>query len=327
MIRQWGWVLIGAAAVTTLNAAEPVIVRPGTTATGDEIVVAGKRFATGTPIVLWTDPPRYDAYSLVPRFAPADSQPADRKRPRYDSRARRVGAAAEIQERIAKQGWDLPTLQSIVDQFVIHYDVCGTSKRCFQVLQDDRHLSVHFMLDLDGTIYQTLDLQEAAWHATKANGRSVGIEIANMGAYGPDEKSPLAKWYVKDANGQVRITIADALGKDSQRDQNLILRPIRNEPVLGTIQGQKLEQYDLTPQQYAALGKLTAALCRALPKIQCDYPRGADGKLLTGALSDEAYKSYQGVLGHYHVQTNKTDPGPAFQWDRVIGDARKALAH
>jgi N-acetyl-anhydromuramyl-L-alanine amidase AmpD len=37
------------------------------------------------------------------------------------------------------------------------------------------------MLDLDGTIYQTLDLKERASHATIANSRSIGIEIANMG--------------------------------------------------------------------------------------------------------------------------------------------------
>ena len=24
------------------------------------------------------------------------------------------------------------------------------------------------------------------------------------------------------------------------------------------------------------------------------------------------------MLGHYHIQLNKTDPGPAFDWDRVI---------
>ena len=42
-------------------------------------------------------------------------------------------------------------------------------------------------------------------------------------------------------------------------------------------------------------------------------------------LPDEAWKAYAGVLGHYHVQTNKVDPGPAFQWERVIGEARKLL--
>ena len=44
--------------------------------------------------------------------------------------------------------------------------------------------------------------------------------------------------------------------------------------------------------------------------------------LIRHALSGEQYEVYQGVLGHYHVQTDKQDPGPAFQWDAVIFGAR-----
>ena len=105
-------------------------------------------------------------------------------------------------ERVRGGGWDLPLLQRVVDQFVIHFDARGTSRRCFEVLHDLRGLSVHFMLDLDGTIYQTLDLKEGAWHATIANGRSIGIEIANIGAYPPDESKPLETWYRPDGAGQ-----------------------------------------------------------------------------------------------------------------------------
>src|SRR6185503_14558055 len=90
---------------------------------------------------------------------------------------------------------DLERLREVVDQFVLHYDVAGTSGRCFQVLQDARGLSVHFLLDVDGTIYQTLDLRDEAWHATKANPRSIGIEIANLGAYPPGKAKPLDDAY------------------------------------------------------------------------------------------------------------------------------------
>ena len=37
---------------------------------GDEIVVAGRMFHTGAPVVLWTDPGGYDAYRTERRFAP-----------------------------------------------------------------------------------------------------------------------------------------------------------------------------------------------------------------------------------------------------------------
>ena len=33
-------------------------------------------------------------------------------------------------------------------------------------------------------------------------------------------------------------------------------------------------------------------------------------------LSDTLLRRHRGVLGHYHVQSNKSDPGPAFDWER-----------
>ncbi len=59
---------------------------------------------------------------------------------------------------------------------MLHYDVTAYSRTTFQVLHDYRGLSVHFMLDVDGTIYQTLDLKERAYHAGTANSRSVCVK-------------------------------------------------------------------------------------------------------------------------------------------------------
>src|SRR6516164_4021095 len=39
---------------------------------GDEIVVAGQFFHTGTPVVLWMDPGGYDAYRVERRFSPLE---------------------------------------------------------------------------------------------------------------------------------------------------------------------------------------------------------------------------------------------------------------
>jgi N-acetylmuramoyl-L-alanine amidase len=102
-------------------------------------------------------------------------------------------------------------------------------------------------------------------------------------------------------------------------------RPIREQPITGTIQGQQLHQYDFTPEQYEALARLSATLCTIFPKIRCDYPRDAAGVLIPQKLGDAELAVYQGILGHYHVQTNKVDPGPAFQWDRLIERTRKLM--
>ncbi len=307
---------------------------PGTLAprAGDEIVVAGQFFRTGTRVVLWMDPGGYDAYRVERRFAPFDQSSwetsrlavAELKTPnRYNLRAGGL-TPAQI-EQVRGGGWDLPLLQEVIDQFVIHFDVSGTSRECFKTLHDVRDLSVHFMLDLDGTIYQTLDAKERAWHATSSNTRSVGIEIANVGAYPASDAKPLNEWYERDAEGRARISIPPRFGDGGIRTPNFIGRPARPEPVSGEIHGQQLMQYDFTPQQYRALIHLTAALCKVFPKIRCDYPRDADGQLLRTKLPDEELNAYQGVLGHFHVQRNKVDPGPAFQWDHVINGARELL--
>ena len=308
--------------------------RPGTLAkrTGDEIVVAGQLFHTGTKVVTWMDPGGYDAYRVERRFSPLEESDWENTKTKLKDMVtpnrygqRKAGLTPAEIERLRGGGWDLPTLQRVVDQFVLHYDVCGISKQCFRVLHDFRGLSVHFMLDIDGTIYQTLDLKERARHATIANDRSIGIEIANMGAYGANDLETLNTWYGADASGRLVIKVPEKLGDPMIRTKDFIGQPARPERVQGNIQGQDLNQYDLTPQQYAALIKLTAALARVFPQIKLDYPRGPDGQLLPHKLPDDLLVKYQGVLGHYHIQTNKTDPGPALQWDKVINGARRLL--
>ena len=203
-------------------------------------------------------------------------------------------------------------LRQRVDQFVLHYDVCGVSKYCFQVLQDDRGLSVHFMLDIDGTIYQTADLKERTFHAKQSNDRSVGIEIANIGSYATAESNaPLREWYKKDEAGRTYISVPARFGGENATRIPGRYYPARNELIAGPIRGGMQRMYDLTPQQYASLIKLTAALGDVFPQIKLDYPRGPDGKILARTLTPYEWENYKGVLGHYHVQTEKSDPGPA----------------
>lgn len=301
---------------------------------GDEIVVCGEWVHTGAPVVTWMDPGGYDAYRVERRFAPINESDwkdstAEVKELKTPNRygLRKAGLTPMQLEQVRGGGWPLSLLREKVDQFVLHFDACGTSRQCFKVLHDHRDLSVHFMLDLDGTIYQTLDLKERAWHATISNDRSVGIEIANIGAYDVNARQdPLADWYHKDPDGRTRIFIPGAIGgMASLRTPNFIPRPARDEPVVGIIQGQTLRMYDLTPQQYDSLIKLTATLCRVFPRIRCDYPRDTAGQLIRQKLPPEQLAAYEGILGHYHIQTDKTDPGPALDWDRVINGARALM--
>jgi N-acetylmuramoyl-L-alanine amidase len=316
-------------ALVSTSYADPYSSKPGeleksdAKRVGDEIVACGQFFHTGTRVVLWTDPDGYNAYSNEPRFV----LPNETKASLYHGvhyNVRNHNLTPEEEQQVKAGHWTLPLLQKCVDQFVIHYDVTGTSRECFHELQDVHGESVHFMLDVDGTIYQTLDMKERAWHATIANSRSVGVEIANVGAYPVGKPNPFARWY-KDVNGQTTLTIPDAFGAGGILTPGFAGHPAVPKPVYGVIQGKELVQYDFTPQQYKALIHLTAALCKVFPKIQCQYPTNAQGLLIPHKLPDNQLENYEGVLGHYHIQTDKEDPGPAFQWNTVINGARKIL--
>ncbi|MEM6749116.1 MAG: N-acetylmuramoyl-L-alanine amidase [Planctomycetota bacterium] len=329
----WSFMLFSALAALGLTPAG-CAVRPGTELEryGDEIMVAGQLFRTGAPVVLWTDPGGYDAYRVEARFKPWEEATSDKladgvSPERYGIRMNRFhngrpDLPPEQFERIRGGGWTLGEVQDVVDQFVIHYDVCGTSKHCFDVLHDHRHLSVHFMLDVDGTIYQSLDVKERAWHAGIANSRSVGIEIAQIGAYDPDDDT-LAKWYPVDDDGNVSIQLPER--RLGNLPPDAVHRPSSPEPITGVIHGRTLVQYDLTDAQYDALIKLTAALSEVLPQIALDAPRDADGKVRNDVLTREEFAAHKGLIGHYHLTTGKIDPGPAFDWERVIQGAKREL--
>ena len=106
---------------------------------GDEIVVAGQLFHTGTRVVTWMDPRGYDGYRVERRFSPDDESSWEKTKEavkdirtpnRYNTR--RDGLTPDEIERVRGGGWDLPLLQRTVDQFVLHYDVTGISKQCFK---------------------------------------------------------------------------------------------------------------------------------------------------------------------------------------------------
>jgi len=189
-----------------------------------------------------------------------------------------------------------------VRQIVLHYDAAGTSAQCFKVLEM-RGLSVHFMVDLDGTVYQTCDTSARAYHAGTFNDGSVGIEIANVGAYA--DRAELERL----------LPIPEGVARGAL-PPGYVPRPARPGLLRGRVQGTDLWQQDFTDAQYEALGRLVAALCGAL-----DVPARAPRE--TGVLRDPA--SWRGILGHYHLTTAKLDPGPAFDWDRLLGSVQANL--
>jgi N-acetyl-anhydromuramyl-L-alanine amidase AmpD len=172
-------------------------------------------------------------------------------------------------------------VQATIKQFVIHADGCRNSEMCFTVLHNERGLSVHFLIDNDGTIYQTLDLALMAFHAESWNVSSIGVELANRG----------------DASAEPRYYRDRGMARETQQCQ------INGRGILG---------WAYTKEQIDALTGLCRELRRILPNLPAEYPQSVPGVQRWDTFEDanRMRDSYAGYVGHYHLTAHKWDPGP-----------------
>ena len=162
--------------------------------------------------------------------------------------------------------------------FVCHWDVCLSSQSCFNVLEN-RGLSVHFLIDNDGTIYQLMDMNDIAYHAGGKtwNDRSIGVEISN--AYYLDKQ----QWYVKQGLGE---------------------RPIIKDAV---VHGEKLQPFTgFYPEQIDALKALMKAVNRATG-IPLQAPLDRSKETNTTVSKKAASGDFEGFISHYHLTNRKID--------------------
>ncbi len=193
----------------------------------------------------------------------------------------------------------LAAVQAVIKKFVLHHDGVSSSQVCMNVLHNERGLSCHFLIDNDGTIYQTLDLALMGYHAAAFNSDSIGVEFCNRGILdNPD-------YY---ANAPIKHPISDDY----------------------FINGHKMKSFDFTQQQYEAFYMLSGALVKHLPNLALEYPRDPQlpAKPAWGTIGPVTAEgdslpmpSFAGFCGHYHLTTRKWDPGP-FDFKKWIDKLR-----
>jgi hypothetical protein len=170
--------------------------------------------------------------------------------------------------------------------FVLHWDAATSSRSCYDILCA-RNLSVQFMLDTDGMVYQGLDpAKGTCLHAGQVNRRSWGVEICN----------PV---YLKYQN------------KNHPR-------PISTMQV----RGDKSQILGFYPEQVEAVVKLCHWVCEqtSIPK-QLPAKKGQPGKVYNSYIQGPGDKwlvnGFTGVCAHFHQNDDKCDPGMEL-WDALI---------
>src|SRR5450432_1251323 len=206
------------------------------------LIVGGQTFHVDAPIVNWREPPYWDATREIcqptatdpappclPGGVPYGKLPMGPYTKRYSFRPR-----------LRHYGMNPPyeAVKASIKQFVVHHDGCSSSDMCFSVLQNERGLSVHFLLDNDGTIYQTIDLGLMAYHASEWNIDSIGIEMCNRG-----DAIAFPNWYASGKYGPKRRI------KDCK------------------INNHTIHAYDYTDEQYNSFSLLCRALQKYLPNL------------------------------------------------------------
>ncbi len=278
------------------------------------LYIAGRNFDIETPhgIVNWTEN-GWDAtkdtciavpgwsYQCRPDGGPYGPKALHRKLNRCSARPqlRRYGRQFADPDEM-KRKMPLEAAQAVIRQFTIHWDGMYDSAGCFHVLQNERGLSCHFLLDNDGVIYQTLDLAMSGFHASEYNHVAIGVEICNRG----DAK----KWPHYYDKGELGNRSGRYPRTGGPNDDGK--HPIR-------IHGHKVIGWGFTREQHESMTALAKALVKLLPNLPVEYPQTSPGVQSWGLLGLNPQGgerlgaiNYSGYLGHYHITTRKWDPGP-----------------
>jgi N-acetylmuramoyl-L-alanine amidase len=245
------------------------------------IIVCGKAFPINAKVILWNEKNGLNAYDE----SKVITKEQDRRTGKIITKV--ISGKRYSSRKILSP--NLSQLQSIISQFFLHHSGLYHARDTFNVLHNQRKLSVTFILDDDGTIYQTLDVKEKAWHGGECNPISVGIEI--------DSKAFVKTKTEYDAEHQERFKV----GPRKQK-----LDWVQKNWVLG---------YEYSDQQYKSLIALAKTLSNVFPLLKnMDFPR-TNNRVIKSVISKPL--EHKGIICHYNTSDTKSDP-ISFDHERLI---------
>lgn len=242
-----------------------------------------------------------------------------------------------------------------IRQVMFHLSGSDTVKKSVDALAS-RSLSTHILVGQDGTIYQAIDLDSAAYHGGEANNHSVGIDIVQRyGFFRFDEDMTLERfdamkpaerdqWLAKAKRrrgGACSLleehpeleALANKLETEEERmfaadddtnphnfpsDLNAGIKdPRRLHPIVGPVEINRgnVRGYGPTPAAMEATVLLSSALLAAYPEIPRSIPSTFRGDPILRVADDP--RGY-GLVGHFHWEAMRVDPGPGFDWQALV---------
>jgi N-acetylmuramoyl-L-alanine amidase len=185
-------------------------------------------------------------------------------------------------------------------KIVLHYTM-GYLKGDIATLTK-QHVSVPFVIGRNGLIYNLFASKYWSYHLgrgarggnTAMSQECIGIEISNIG--------PLKK-------------IGDNL-VTTYGDNDIYCSLTETQYYTKLNSAYRDYEYfaSFTNEQYLAIGKLIKFLCAKynLPKNFLNEPQRYE------IMTDAGFKDFSGIVSHVNCRIDKTDIGPAFDWNKII---------
>jgi N-acetyl-anhydromuramyl-L-alanine amidase AmpD len=171
--------------------------------------------------------------------------------------------------------------------FVVLYTArTETVAEAFETLQTNGQ-STHFIIDGNGTVYQTLDLTLQANQNPRWDAESITIHLTN----------PLPD-------------LAGGEGVGGHLDRREVTGRV-------SINGALRQSLTYTPAQHGALAALLRDLNDTFPGVAARYPATAVGEVIPNALALDPNSGggpFRGVVAHWHLDSGTWAPGPGLDW-------------
>ena len=192
------------------------------------------------------------------------------------------------------------------EKIVLHFTAGHLQGDLNQLTQKNYHVSVAFVIARDGTIYQLHHSKHWAYHlGPNAIGgnepqsqKAIGIEISNYGPLIPKE----GRMETIYSRPKSKPTIIDVYCNEAEEDKFVKLpSAYRQKTFFATYTDEQYEQLIVLIKYLSTQHDIPIAFLPASERFQ----------------TTDTVIDFKGIVSHVNFRKDKTDIGPAFDWDRL----------